>query len=278
MTEQHPSALTRPRTARSVRSRLGVDHVDERHNQEFTVVGNHLAQHPDLSLTAIGLATHIQSLPTGTLVGIKVLAAKFPEGETRIASALRELEAHGYLSRTKERLPSGRIVTRTTSYNKPQTRTTTCTTPEPRREPAPDLKEPELPAPTAPLPVPEAPDLPTHRTARNVLAGLRTLDPRLHLAERDVRHLTPAVATWLQRGVAPDDVQRTLTAGLPPEGVRHPAGFLAHRLTALVPPPFEPGREAVRSDPLQNCDGCDRAFRAPRPGRCRGCRPVGVAA
>lgn len=255
--------------------------MDDRHDQEFTVVGNHLAQHPDLSLTAIGLATHIQSLPDGALVGIKVLAAKFPEGETRIASVLRELEKHGYLSRTKERLPSGRIVTRTTSYNKPQTRTTTRTTPAPRREPAPDLKEPEQPgpAPSAPRSLPDTTDLPAHRTARNVLAGLRTRDPRLHLAEHDVRRLAPAVATWLERGVAPDDVQRRLLAGLPREGVRHPARFLAHCLTALLPPPFEGGlSEAARPDPLQNCDGCDRAFRSLRPGRCRDCRPVGVAA
>ncbi|MEV6590264.1 hypothetical protein [Streptomyces acidicola] len=57
--------------------------MDERHDEQFTVVGNHLAQHPDLSLTAIGLAVHIQSLPTGSLVGIKVLAAKFPEGAAK---------------------------------------------------------------------------------------------------------------------------------------------------------------------------------------------------
>ncbi|GCB48400.1 hypothetical protein [Streptomyces sp. NL15-2K] len=213
------------------------------------------------------------------------MAAKFPEGETRIASALRELEKHGYLSRTKERLPSGQIVTRTISYNKPQTRTarTAHVAPAARREPVPDLKEPEHPAPTAPtgrLPLPDTPDLPAHRTARNVLAGLRTRDPRLHLAERDVRRLAPAVAVWLERGMAPDDVQRTLSAGLPPEGVRHPAGFLAHRLTALLPSPFEPEPEAAtaRPAPLQNCDGCDRAFRSPRPGRCRDCRPACVAA
>ncbi|KUO18743.1 DNA-binding protein [Streptomyces dysideae] len=279
MTEQHFSAHTR---SRSGRSSLGVAHVDQRHNEEFTVVGNHLAQHPDLSLTAIGLAAHIQSLPTGTPVGIKVLAAKFPEGETRIA-ALRELEKHGYLSRTKERLPSGQIVTRTISYNKPRTRRGPAA-PAPRREPAPDPKEPEQPAHTAPnaaLPVPDAPDLPAHRTARNVLAGLRTLDPRLHLAERDVRRLAPAVAAWLERGVAPEAVQRTLAADLPSEGVRHPAGFLAHRLTALLPPPFEPfgpDPEAARPDPLQNCDGCDRAFRSPRSGRCRDCRTARSAA
>ncbi|WLW54278.1 helix-turn-helix domain-containing protein [Streptomyces sp. YU58] len=275
MTSQHLSAHTRSRFARS---RLGVAHVDERHDQELTVVGNHLAQHPDLSLTAIGLATHIQSLPEGARVGIKVLAAKFPEGETRIASAVRELEEHGYLSRTKERLPSGQIVTRTVSYNKPR-KCTVRVVPAPRREPAPDLKEPEHPVPV-PDPVPSAPDLPAHRVARTVLAGLRTHDPRLHLAERDVRRLAPAVVAWLERGVAPDDVQRTLASGLPPEGVRHPAGFLAHRLTTLLPPSFDPfdsGREAARPAPLQNCDGCDRAFRSPGPGRCRDCR-VGAEA
>ncbi|MGI5455635.1 helix-turn-helix domain-containing protein [Streptomyces sp. CA-249302] len=177
--------------------------MDEHHDQEFTVVGNHLAQHAELSLTAIGLAVHIQSLPTGSLVGIKVLAAKFPEGETRIASALRELEAYGYLSRTKERLPSGRIVTRTTSYNKPRTRMAGASVHMLRREPAPDPKEPEQPAPAPSVP------LPAHPTARNVLAGLRTRDPRLHLAERDVHRLAPAVVAWLERGVAPEDIQRT---------------------------------------------------------------------
>ncbi|MEU4063768.1 helix-turn-helix domain-containing protein [Streptomyces wedmorensis] len=107
---QHPSA-TRPA--------VGVTHANVTHETGFVVVGNHLAQHERLSLTAIGLAAHIQSLPAGTPVGVKVLAARFPEGEIRIASALRELESYGYLRRSRERLPSGRIVTRTISYNNP---------------------------------------------------------------------------------------------------------------------------------------------------------------
>ena len=51
--------------------------------------------------------------------------------------------------------------------------------------------------------------------------------------------------------------------------------LLKHRLTALLPPPlpgasvFTPVRRPV---PLQNCDGCDRAFRATEPGHCRDCR------
>lgn len=46
------------------------------------VVGSHLAQHRELSLTAIGLATHIPSVPEGTAVDIRSLADRFPEGRT----------------------------------------------------------------------------------------------------------------------------------------------------------------------------------------------------
>lgn len=92
MDKQNPSAPTcaQPRIPR------GVTHVNTRHTTRFTVIGNHLAQHPVMSLTAIGLATHIQSLPAESRVDIKTLADRFDEGETRIAAALREIEAHGY--------------------------------------------------------------------------------------------------------------------------------------------------------------------------------------
>ncbi|CAL9490800.1 hypothetical protein SUDANB145_03217 [Streptomyces sp. enrichment culture] len=97
----------------------GVIHDNVRHTANFTVVGNHLAQHPELSLLAIGLGLHIQSLPAGRHVDIKTLTARFKEGATRIAAALRELETHGYLRRERERTPRGRIVTRTISCNNP---------------------------------------------------------------------------------------------------------------------------------------------------------------
>lgn len=97
----------------------GVIHVVIPHTSRFTVVGNHLAQHAKLSLTAIGIGVHIQSLPAGADVGIKALAARFPEGEVKIACALRELEAHGYLRRTRVRLAKGRVATRTVFCNHP---------------------------------------------------------------------------------------------------------------------------------------------------------------
>ncbi|CAM5548359.1 hypothetical protein SALBM311S_08271 [Streptomyces alboniger] len=47
------------------RPRSGVVHDNARHTNSFTVIGNHLTQHRELSLLAIGLACHIQSLRPG---------------------------------------------------------------------------------------------------------------------------------------------------------------------------------------------------------------------
>ncbi|MGJ3560530.1 hypothetical protein ACR6C2_26615 [Streptomyces sp. INA 01156] len=75
-------------------------------------------------------------------------------------------------------------------------------------------------------------------------------------------------------------MHRTLTADLP--GVmKHPAGVIAYRLRELLPPPLPATpapppsavtRSAHRQHPFQDCDGCERVFRAPEPGRCRDCR------
>ncbi|MEU3841645.1 helix-turn-helix domain-containing protein [Streptomyces sp. NPDC028635] len=272
----------------------GITHINSPHPDRFTVVGNHLAQHHELSLTAIGLATHIQSLPSGSPVGIKSLAARFPEGETRIAAALRELEAHGYLARIREKLPNGRIVTHTLSYNRPVTDEppgpgTPPPPPPPRRAPAPPPPPPapviafaaETPAKPAPPPLPEPhhSDPVRDRAATDLLATLHRHDPRLLLSAHDVRRLVPAVATWLERGVRPEAVRHALTANLPHEPVRSPVRLLGHRLTELLPPPAPPEpppaahhRPAGRL-PLHSCEGCERAIRTPHPGTyCRDCR------
>lgn len=390
MAEQQLSAP--PRALSLVhRSAGGLTHVSEHQPARYTIVGNHLTQHRELSLTAIGLGAHIQSLPDGAQVDIRTLAGRFPEGRDRIAAALRELELYGYVERVRERTPEGRIVTRTFSYNDPETtrarrragettrrreaagpptpprgadpgpppRTPTCRTsrsrtslsqappprtspgqvPRPRtgadqtpplrtcpgRPPRASTRQAPLPrtgpgptprtspvrtplpptglgpvSPTPPLQppprVPVAPPLPPRprprtteadvaptgalpartpaHAAASLLAELRRDDDRLLLPERDVCRLAPAVVTWLERGAAPESVRRTLSAGLPAE-LRHPAALLAHRLTALLPPPLpaaDTGPPPPPVVPLQNCDGCDRAFRSPKPGLCRDCR------
>jgi len=265
----------------------GVVHDNARHSTRFTVIGNHLAQHPKLSLLAIGLSVHIQSLPTGARVDIKTLTARFPEGADRISAALRELETHGYLRRPRERTPTGRIITRTVSCNRPGHHTEppadTEAGPDRRTEhahtPAPPRKHiPRKPLPAVPQPSYKGPGL--LQAATELLAGLRRHDPDLLLSACDTAHLAPGVAAWLERDASPTAVRHALLSDLPPEGMRRPAAFLAHRLTALLPPPApfgrppsqqQPGPDPVRH-PLRNCDGCDRGFRGPEPGRCRDCR------
>ena len=263
-------------SSRSARRRYGgVVHDNARHTTRFTVVGNHLAQHDALSLTAIGLGVHIQSLPSGAQVDIDTLAARFPEGRTRIAAALRELEAHGYLRRTRVRTDQGHMVTRTVSCNQPG-RTggedEPSPQPQPRRAPdTPPRRRRALPA--VPQPVYPTPDL--LQTALGVLSGLRRTDPRLLISATDAEHLVPGVAAWLERDLTPEAVHRALTSALPPEPLHRPAALLAHRLTAQLPPlpPFRAPREdPAARHPLQNCDTCDRAYRAPEPGTCGGCR------
>ncbi|WP_426364765.1 helix-turn-helix domain-containing protein [Streptomyces sp. E-08] len=287
MDSQNPSAQA-PATSRdepknhpSRGTSTGVVHDNSHHTTHFTVIGNHLAQHEALSLTAIGLATHIQSLPAGSPVDIRSLARRFPEGTTRIAAALRELEAHGYVRRNKERTPAGRVVTRTVSCNRPgaarHRRTIgSAEAPPPRPEPEPPPRRAEKPKarrralPAVPQPAYPAPDL--LATALDILAGLHREDPRLHLSATEAEHLVPGVASWLERELTPEAVRRVLTFGLPTGTLHHPASLLAHRLTAGLPPlpPFRPRTPAV-VHPMQNCDSCDHAYRGPEPGPCPAC-------
>ncbi|NEC67446.1 helix-turn-helix domain-containing protein [Streptomyces sp. SID9727] len=273
----------------------GVIHVNSRHTSGFTVIGNHLAQHGGLSLLAIGLAVHIQSLPEGAKIGVKVLAARLPESEMRIAAALRELEAAGYLRRTRVRLRDGRVRTRTESHNRPYgtalmppvpygapRATTPPPTPSydrpggaaPTPPPAKPGTEPKPGAAPAPRPLPQPRTDAQNRTAARLLADLRRHAPALTLSGADIAVLTPGVAAWLERDAHPDAIRRALTADLPVP-LAHPARLLRHRITALLPPPLPAPAAAPAVIPLQNCDGCNRAFRAPEPGACRECRTGG---
>ncbi|MGW9400794.1 helix-turn-helix domain-containing protein [Streptomyces sp. NPDC055642] len=323
MAEIKPSPAPRPNQGvRRSATPSGVTHVRTYQSGQYVVVGNHLAQHRELSLTAIGLAAHILSVPEGTPVDIRSLAERFPEGRDRIAFALRELEAHGYLERVREHTEAGRLVTRTYAHHTPLPARATVSAVTARaaghaktgracardsvagaggretpQEDDQALDEPVAPAaqvvPDAPVETFEAsvpavaPVDPPRAPARSgrwyeeavtLLAGLRRTDERLTLSLRDVNRLAPGVVDWLERGAGPAAVHRTLTTDLPVP-MKHPAGMIAYRLRELLPPPLPATPEppsatagAHRPPPFQDCDGCERVFRGPEPGRCRDCR------
>ncbi|MEU5232037.1 hypothetical protein AB0G82_22555 [Streptomyces anulatus] len=306
MDTQHDIALTRALTG--IPGPLppsGVIHVAIPHASRFTIVGNHLAQHDGLSLTAIGIGVHIQSLPAGPQVGIKALTARFAEGETTIAAALRELETHGYLHRTRARLANGRMVTRTVFCNHPgalvrggavvpvamaakpvMAPVMPVPVPPPAPEPTPVPEEAPPPVrvpsriapkpPRRPLPQPHERTPELHRAASALLADLRRHAPELVLSEDDVEELAPGAAAWLERGAHPDAIRHALTTELP-QPPKYPAKIVRHRLAVLLPPPL-PGVQELTPvrrapvTPFQTCEGCDRAFRSPDPGHCRDCR------
>ncbi|MGH3324937.1 MAG: hypothetical protein ACRDOV_11030 [Streptomyces sp.] len=265
--------------------RAGVVHVRHRHTDRYTVVGNHLAQHPRLSATAIGLAVHIQSLPDGASVTAKTLTLRFREGEITIRRALNELEAAGYLERRRVPLGAGRFATRTFSHDKPGCSSPTSTVPaqaDGHAAPTPVLGKSAAARPPVPPRQPTPPPPSATGTAAELLARLRIADPRLLLSTRDVDRLVPAVDTWLARSTTPAQITRTLTANLPPEPVpiHHPARFLEHRLSVLLPPPLpadSPPPPAPRQAPLVTCEGCERAIRSHDPdARCADCRADAV--
>ena len=275
MTSAHSNAPSSAPSSAHARPSSGVIHIRTRQTSRFTVLANRLAQRAGSAVT-VGVAAYILSLPDGAPITIDALCTHFAEGKTVIAAALRELEAEGWLERRVERGPHGRITTRTFAYDLPGA------PPEAAPEAPPVAAEADGSDPTtdpehahiadsgpAPASAPPAPQ------AAELLAALPHRDRRLLLSEREITALAPAVTDWLDRGAAPQEITDALTSGLPTRLSRRPARLLAHRLSALRPPsrtspPPQPDRPPVV--PLQNCDGCDRAFRADGPGRCRDCR------
>ncbi|MFJ3941537.1 hypothetical protein [Streptomyces parvus] len=204
----------------------GVIHITIPHTDRFTVVGNHLAQHPDLSCTAVGLAVRIQSLPQGTEISIKALAARCREGEKRIAAALHELEAHGYLQRFLHRLPGKKVATRTVFCNQPAELL------RPRRQmPAPVPIPVSVPIPVPAQPQPQ-PQTRAHPQARAQAQAQPSAQPPAHAPKSDPEPAPdPNPAPEPEQAPAPP---------LPPASLPVPPPPPPPPFVPLVPPPTAP--------------------------------------
>lgn len=93
-----------------------------RHDRNFVIVPNAIAQAPALSYRARGLLVAILSRPPGASLSLEVLAAEAPHGEGReaVASAMRELKDAGYVRQVRRRNEQGHIVTDTLVTDVPQ--------------------------------------------------------------------------------------------------------------------------------------------------------------
>lgn len=238
------------------------------HPRFFTTLGNGLLRDSRLSFCARGVLGYLLSLPDGQSADIRTLADRAPEGRERVAAALRELERFGYLRRTKKRTPQGRIYTEVDVYDTPHGLSPQAEPhagvpgpgaplagpdgdhPVKEREEKPTLPPP--PPPPAPPPsVDEEPgregseDPDTTASAR-VLARIARAEPKLALGRRDTHRLAPLVTEWRRRGATDLHLINALTAGLPRDGVHHPARFLETRLRGKMPP--EPATAPARPE------------------------------
>ncbi|MDX3238088.1 hypothetical protein PV392_20860 [Streptomyces sp. ME03-5709C] len=285
MADTQFSAPPRPRAGTPA---AGVVHVRRRLTANFTILSNRLAQRPGSAVT-VGVGVYLLSVPDGVPVSIDALRAHFTESRERLARALNELEAEGFLERVVVREENGRIRTRTYVHDVPRADAAAAPhalvpAPAPAEvaahafDDAPGTAREALPEAAPPRgDVPAADGPPAHglgadalaEAAEAVLASLRVRDPRLLLSRRDIARLAPGVAEWLRLGAEPQRIAEALAADLPAALTHRPAGLLAYRLRSWEPPAVTaPPRAAV---PWQACDSCERPFRGHAPATCRDC-------
>jgi hypothetical protein len=260
----------------------------------FTSLGNEILRDNRLSFCARGILAHLLSLSDGQRTCIRTLTERTPEGRERVASALRELEQHGYLKREVKRQPDGRLFTEFNVFD----------TPGDGASPAGDKATPVAGDPGsgggAPAsdgdqvfkeqeketthPAPPPADAETRadegdgreggardgaseeiEASADLLARVARAEPRLSLGRAEALRLAPLVAEWRRRGAGDLHVINALTAGLPRAGVHHPARFLEARLRAKMP------AERRAAPARHECDECRVPIAA--QGLCSSCRP-----
>lgn len=117
----------------------GITIERDAHSQQFVIVHNRVARDRRLKRDARGLLVELLSLPDGVRVAVETLAENGPEGRDAIRRMLRDLEALGYISRTKERGAGGRwvhrlVIRETPNAAEPETENPSMVSPAETRE------------------------------------------------------------------------------------------------------------------------------------------------
>jgi hypothetical protein len=85
----------------------------------WTTFDNRTLRDKRLSFRARGLLCYLLSFPDNWTVNSEIIARDTSEGRDAIRTALKDLEAAGYVVRTKERSGAGHIMTVTTVFDRP---------------------------------------------------------------------------------------------------------------------------------------------------------------
>lgn len=89
-------------------------------NRNYSVISNVILNDERLSMKARGLAAYLLTKPDNWRINAVHLASQFPDGPSAIRAAMRELEACGYLTRTRTHDERGRITWEIVLHETPQ--------------------------------------------------------------------------------------------------------------------------------------------------------------
>ncbi|MCC3772124.1 hypothetical protein, partial [Streptomyces sp. UNOC14_S4] len=219
-----------------------------------------------LSAREAYIAAYIDRLPDGAAIDIKTLAKQLAAfGQMAVRTALRLLEQAGHLFRRRETVGDGgtQWVWRTYFSRTPRSESWWQRFRKgdvPPDEPKPQPQEQAQPQEETP-----------RRSAYGTLAGAGLVDPRMSLSAAECAELRPLAEEWFARGATEDDIERALTANLPPE-VHVPGAFARRRLVDKLPPQREAPPAPEPHRPLAECEVCRAPGRSLPGGRCRTCR------
>lgn len=276
------------------------------HQRFFTTLGNEVLRDSRLSFCARGILGYLLSLPDGQSGDIRTLAGRTPEGRERVASAMRELERLGYMSRSLRHSATGQIYTLVEVFDtlgdasrpvtpkagftgsggtdavpdgdqpfKEQVKVTTL----PRQTRAADGTVPgwagvatekiEDVGETRDIgQIEETGEIEDTVKSAAVLARVSRTEPRLNLGQFETLALAPLVTEWRRRGATDLHIISTLTAGLP-GAVHSPAALVKDRLRRKMP--AERAKVRTRAE----CAGCGAPLTV--AGLCQHCRQPGAA-
>ncbi|GAA2633328.1 hypothetical protein [Streptomyces axinellae] len=255
----------------------------------FSQLPNDIIRHPRLSANAVRLLAWQLSLPEGADEPLWKTAERAGIGKIAFQRAKSQLRAERYLFEWRRQREGGRWMTVQLVSNTPLSPDEALALVRPPGAVTPTAVPPAAGAPADRPATPQPRKTPVENTshpasereaaAEALLLSLARTVPALAMPARKARRWAPLAAVWLERGMAPDDVRRTLLSGL--ERARSPLGVLRWRLEHALPEPAAP-TPPPRVAAMRECAGPHTQPRLFTPvadeSRCPGCRASQAAA
>ncbi|MFF3395544.1 hypothetical protein ACFYW1_31995 [Streptomyces sp. NPDC002669] len=233
--------------------------------RHFSQISNEILRHPRLSSDAVRILTWQLSLPPGAEESLSRTATRAGIGKGAFNRAKTQLKGEGFVHEWRQQGLRGLWSTvqlvssvpltaeealavrngRPTAAVRDERPTAACPAAgEPKGRAAGRHPEKTPAENTSIPPSPPPPDSECDREARELIADITTLDPRLTVPRGMVPQLVALASQWLDLGHTADDVRGRVRRGLPgrERAIHRPGGLLRYLLREPepVPPPVAP--------------------------------------